>query len=1227
MLDPCSTSSYISEDAAEELELQGQELNLTIAGTGGTEVKTRSRRVELIVTNLDGKFSSPLQAHVLDNIAGDTPAIRWSELKDKWPHLRQVPFESVSRRRQIDVMIGSDHPVFHHVLKEACGDQPNDPIARLTNLGWVCFGPTLVEEFRRNSHSHFTRTYRSSQVNKPPPPDDILRAFWELESMGIVEKPEQRMTAEERAAVAQVSETLEVRKGRYKIGIPWREGEPKLANNYEVALMRLKNQEKSLKRKGAEVMEAYNKIFQDYKRKDYIRQVPKSEVVEQWFLPHFPVIKEDRVTTKVRVVFDAASKHDGKSLNDTIWPGPKLQRELVDVLTRFRRAPVALSADISEMFLQVELQDKDRPFHRFLWRDFDTSREPDVYEFQRLLFGNTASPFCSQYVLQTHAKTHASQFPEAASTIEDSMYVDDVLDSCETVESARHLRHQLSTLLAMAGFKLRKWSSNVPVVIEDIPKEDRLPTLELDKDNLPKTKTLGVMWEAERDVFTFQVQQPLVDNKPPTKRNVLSAISSLFDPLQFLAPFTVRAKVLMQEVWMAGIDWDDELPEDLKVKWERWVSELPQLSNVAVPRCLRRPNPVDIELHLFSDASNDAFASVAYLVCRYQDSRPSSSLIASKCRVSPVKAMTIPRLELMGAVLSSRLAQNILKVITVDKTTFWTDSENVWYWVRNQSREFKPFVANRIGEIQRTTSPEQWRHIPGTVNPADLPTRGLSAVALAESEVWMEGPAFLKEDQSTWPAGPPPRDNSKKTEHCERQTPTRAHMTRSRANVIIDPNKFSSLQQLLCVTGWVRRFADNCRLPQGSRRNACTLTAAEMLKAETLWLKQAQDEAFPKGEEEGSLSRFNPKKDDEGLLRVDGRLRLADDLSYNTKHPILLPKDHAVTRLVVTDTHERIGHGSGVDHTLTELRARFWIIKGRREVRNILEACPQCRRRFSIKRANQMMAPLPRSRLQGSVRAFEKVGVDYAGPYLTRQERGRTKAKRYLCLFTCLVTRAVHLEMSYSLDTDSFINAFTRMTSRRGTPTYVISDNGSNFVGADRELRELVESFHQDRIIRESTKHQRIDWKFNPPSAPHFGCVFEALIKSAKKAIKAILGDADINDEELHTAICGAERLLNSRPITYVGADPNDHSPLTPNHFLVGQLGGPFAPELLDVEEVYNPRKRWHRVQQLLGQFWKRWRRELLPTLNVRRKWFHPRHNLKEGDVVLIAEPKAKRGE
>ena len=247
------------------------------------------------------------------------------------------------------------------------------------------------------------------------------------------------------------------------------------------------------------------------------------------------------------------------------------------------------------------------------------------------------------------------------------------------------------------------------------------------------------------------------------------------------------------------------------------------------------------------------------------------------------------------------------------------------------------------------------------------------------------------------------------------------------------------------------------------RRKDRILLPTEISEAETFWIKQAQAQAFPGGESEGSLTQLNPKGDGDGLL-MDGRFRFADELPYDTRHPILLPKDHPLTRLVLTDAHERLGHGAGVEQVLTELRSRFWIVKGRRMVRNVTEACAECRRRFTMKIGHQMMAPLPKTRLQSSLRAFEKVGVDYGGPFLTKQGRGRTRAKRYLCLFTCLTTRAVHLEMAYSLDTDSFINAFTRMTSRRGTPTYVISDNGTNFLGAERELRKLVEALDTDRI-------------------------------------------------------------------------------------------------------------------------------------------------------------------
>ena len=242
----------------------------------------------------------------------------------------------------------------------------------------------------------------------------------------------------------------------YTVGIPWKEGEPSLTNNYNMALRRLENQEKALRRKGSEAVQSYDRIIKEYENKGYVKKVEKTEEESQWFLPHFAVIKDDRATTKIRIVFDAAAKDSGKSLNDVIHSGPKLQNEVLNVLIRFRRAPVALSGDISGMFLQVGLLKDDRKYHRFLWRGMDSSREPDVYEFERLVLGNTASPYCAQFVVQKHAKDNEEKYPEAANSVSDAMYVDDVLDSRETPDDAIELRRQLSELMSCGNFKLRK---------------------------------------------------------------------------------------------------------------------------------------------------------------------------------------------------------------------------------------------------------------------------------------------------------------------------------------------------------------------------------------------------------------------------------------------------------------------------------------------------------------------------------------------------------------------------------------------------------------------------------------------------------------------------------------------------------------------------------------------------------------------------------------------------
>ena len=281
---------------------------------------------------------------------------------------------------------------------------------------------------------------------------------------------------------------------------------------------------------------------------------------------------------------------------------------------------------------------------------------------------------------------------------------------------------------------------------------------------------------------------------------------------------------------------------------------------------------------------------------------------------------------------------------------------------------------------------------------------------------------------------------------------------------------------------------------------------------------------------------------------------------------------------------------------LAQINQRFWIVAAREEIREWENECCTCQKRRN-KLATQIMAPLPEVRLRFTYRAFDQAAVDYAGPFTTIQRRGKRRLKRWLCLFTCLTTRAVHLEVAWGLNTDSFLNVFARFTSRRGVPKEIISDNGTNFVGTVNWLKDLVAQLDREKIQR-VTAYNGTKWSFNPPGGPHFGGVFEIMVKAVKKAIYAVLNNCDITDEELITICIGVESLLNSRPITYQSTNPADDVPLTSNHFLHGQLGGEFAPNDMDMD--VNPRKRWRKVQAIQSRVWSRWLKEHLPTLNTR---------------------------
>ena len=249
----------------------------------------------------------------------------------------------------------------------------------------------------------------------------------------------------------------------------------------------------------------------------------------------------------------------------------------------------------------------------------------------------------------------------------------------------------------------------------------------------------------------------------------------------------------------------------------------------------------------------------------------------------------------MGAVLSVRLAKAINNTLEVEGTIFWTDSTNVLYWIRNQSREFKPFVANCVGEIHRSSNPQQWRHVPGDMNPADLSTRGLSATELANSKLWAEGPGIIQGEESTWPPQLPNEHVEESIDKYEKRKVTHA-TSESQNDSSIEANYFSNFRSLVRTFAWVRRFVNNCKLPNESRKKSQTLCLQELKDSETWWIKKAQLEGFPEGKTDSCLTRFNPKEDDDGLLRVDGRLCNSNDLPYDVKHPIILPKDYTVTR-------------------------------------------------------------------------------------------------------------------------------------------------------------------------------------------------------------------------------------------------------------------------------------------------------------------------------------------
>ena len=1164
--------------------------------------------------------------HIDEVLSVDKLPISMSSMISKndmsiYDHLQDIHIPDIDSS-EVQLLIGCDSPEVFFVEDQRRG-RKNEPYAIKTILGWSIFGPSSCNSSSNSMIVNFQKADLYHQVER----------MWRTDFSDSVFDNKTGMSVEDRHALDIFESSTEHDGERYYISLPWRDSFSKLDNNIQLAEHRLYCLKCKLM-KNEELLKGYCKTIDKYITDGHAQHVGTIDQCTMdsnvWFLPHHCVLNPNK-PGKVRVVFDCAAKYRNTSLNQRLLQGPDLVSSLIGVLMRFRIDSIAFMADVEAMFHQVRVKESDKKFLRFLWwPGGNLQMKPEVYCMTVHLFGATSSPSVCTFALKKTAQDFGSEFDsETVSTVLENFYVDDCLKTVTTVEEGIRLAEQLQSLLQKGGFNLTKFVSNKVEILNSLPVKKIMPSaVNIEIESSQSHKALGMNWNVKDDTFSFNVD---ICSSPLTKRSLLSLSSSLYDPLGLIAPVNLIPKLIFQKLCRNEIGWDDDIPEEDKQNINKWVESLKSLGDFHIDRCIK---PTDLssnfkcELHHFADASNYAYGVASYLRVYDESGLNKCTLIAGKSRLAPINGMTIPRLELSAAVVAVRLHQTITREmnLTFDDVYFWSDSQAVLQYITNITSRYKTFVANRLAIIHDVTKVNQWNYIPSNMNPADIASRGVFPNEKDKLIKWSDGPDFLQKSNLPFPEQPI-LSPILKTDEMK----TVCVVDSSKEDVIEKLIKSSSsFQKLQRSIAWLTRFKSYCRwkfLKQG-KVDTGAITLEEMNTAKRDILRVAQNISFP-NEMQSLTSEKDIKKSShikslcpilsDGLIRVGGRLHHSD-ISYDNMHPVILPSDSHVTSLIIRQFHEQNGH-VGSHHTLAYIRQEYWILKGLTIVKRIISKCVICRRNNG-RPVSQQMGHLPLERVSSNHPAFQDVGVDFFGVFHVRCKR--TFVKRYGCIFTCMSSRAVHIEVAHSLSTESFLCCLNRFIARRGRPKVIFSDNGTNLKGANRELQSLMSSLNLSKVYKE-LKGKEIEWRFTTPGAPHEGGVWERLIRSIKSILRVIAGRQTLDDESLVTFLAEVERILNDRPLVPLSDDIRDPDPLTPSKLLLLRDNS-CVPEGTFQSAESNLRRRWKQANYLADVFWKRWIKDYLPLLQTRNRWQRKKRNFKVGDIVLVIDDQQPRG-
>ena len=1152
LMDDGAGVSWVTNELVQELDLPiigHSTFEVTVAFTKKAEPPKDYPVVELELTTVSGEPYT-IKAHVRsDPLCADIEPVNFVP-EERFKHLKKLQFaDSYPRDRDsIDVIVGQDYYEAIKTGNRKLGG-PRQPTAVETIFGWVLCGP-CGEVATNTTGCHNVSSVPFKGI------EEQLKMFYEAENL-----PQEKQEAKSFREQVQSNIVFDSEEKRYTVSIPYTDEVKKLQSNKQLAIAMTKKQERRLANDPK--LEGLVKAYFDVQIENgMIEEVTEEDPsTQKHYLPWHPVVREGHPTTPCRNVMNASQKDSGGlSLNLCQEAGPNLLPDVCGLALNFRDNPIGIIMDISKMFLNIRINKDQKDLHRFL-------AFGKVLRQAMLLFGEKSSPYLALETVHKHAETMKKTFKLAAEEVIRKLYMDDVISGSKEVDEAIKLIQELINFFDSMHLKVHKINSNNPEVLKAIE-----PTL---LENMENTGVLGIQWDTVQDTLSLK---PLsIKNECSTKREFLATLASVYDPLGFHAPLTCKGKIIMQKLWAHTSDWDSTIPYQIQEEVTNWIK-----ASEEVLKFPRYWEEVD-EIHIFCDASEDAYAAVAYGVSN--KSTGPAHLMLAKTRVKPLKPLTIPRMELLGAVLAANMAEFLTQYLGPKKIFFWTDSTVARGWIKSESSEYKVFVGNRTKLIHEKTNKDDWRWVPGSKNPADIPSRGIWPLNEDQKELWLHGPDFIR--TGCYPEQPPAK---KPTEECKKTAILTVSI--SPPAPVINIERFSNINRLMNATAYVFRFLNR---KTGASKGPPSATEREVALQKIIkidqnqWfaadIKALQDGQLKKG---SKLTGLNPIMDEQGMLKMRGRVATEPEL-------IILHNKSHLTELLIREAHKSNLH-SGVSHTINDLRNKYWIIKGFATAKQAIKSCITCKK-VNSRLASQQMASLPEWRTTPSP-PFTHTGVDYAGPlYITKAGN----QKRYILLFTCGVTRAVHLELTQTLDQKDFLLAFNRFTARRGVPSKIYSDNGTTFQAASQMLPEM-------------------EWNFIPPYAPWHGGFWERIVRSIKTPLRKVAGGARLKEKELTTLLTRIEGVINSRPLTMIRGN-DAHRVITPAELLCGRPLQQVAAATMD----FAPTKRIQHLEEVQRQFWKQWQSCYLPTLQQRPKWSTTSPNIKEGDIVLLLKENSKR--